>query len=82
MYMTILPKMLIAIVYPRCVISTGPMYPTNMHARHNTRIVSVDPRSAIDRQTARKTLADRLVDITRDEAARINESTCSRKLNV
>ena len=54
------------------------MYPTDMYARYNTRIAIVE----IDRQMDRKTLPDRLMDAIHDEAARINESICSRKPNI
>ena len=63
-------------------MSTGAMYPTDMYAKCDTWIVIANPQSVIDRQQDRWTLPDKLVDITHDEAARINESTCSRKLSI
>ena len=58
------------------------MYPTDLYARYNMRIAIVDPQNVIDRQMDRKTLPDRLMDAIHDEAARINESICSRKPNI
>lgn len=53
MYMTLENQMLFAIMYPMPIMSTGAMYPTDMYAKCDTRIVNVNPQSVIDRQLDR-----------------------------